>query len=86
LYFCSIVSEFVESALIDEQQSCTDVRSVFVSILQASELDNRDKKAAIIDYIAAGIKTVIYLIPISNISYWVLQLFTTVSFIFTTML
>ncbi|KAL5235272.1 hypothetical protein ACI65C_002682 [Semiaphis heraclei] len=52
-----IVSEIVDSALIDEQQSCTDVRSVFVSILQASELDNRDKKAAIIDYIAAGIKT-----------------------------
>ncbi|XP_060833715.1 ecdysone 20-monooxygenase-like isoform X2 [Rhopalosiphum padi] len=52
-----IVSEIVDSALIDEEQSCTDVRSVFVSILQASELDNRDKKAAIIDYIAAGIKT-----------------------------
>nr|QQL12330.1 cytochrome P450 CYP314A1 [Aphis craccivora] len=52
-----IVSEIVDTALIDEEQSCTDVRSVFVSILQVSELDNRDKKAAIIDYIAAGIKT-----------------------------
>ncbi|VVC29297.1 Hypothetical protein CINCED_3A009303 [Cinara cedri] len=52
-----IVSEIVDSALIDEQLSCTDVRSVFVSILQAPGLDNRDKKAAIIDYIAAGIKT-----------------------------
>lgn len=52
-----IVSDIVDSALVDEEQSCTDVRSVFVSILQASELDNRDKKAAIIDYIAAGIKT-----------------------------
>ncbi|XP_022173117.1 ecdysone 20-monooxygenase-like [Myzus persicae] len=52
-----IVSEIVDLALIDEQQSCSDVRSVFVSILQASDLDNRDKKAAIIDYIAAGIKT-----------------------------
>ncbi|XP_050430191.1 ecdysone 20-monooxygenase isoform X3 [Adelges cooleyi] len=52
-----IVSDIVDSALNDELQSCMDVRSVFVSILQASELDNRDKKAAIIDYIAAGIKT-----------------------------
>lgn len=48
----------MDSALRDELQSCNDVRSVFVSILQASDLDNRDKKAAIIDYIAAGIKTV----------------------------
>lgn len=54
----SIVSEIVDSALTDEEQSCTDVRSVFISILQAADLDNRDKKAAIIDYIAAGIKTV----------------------------
>jgi len=54
----SIVSEIVDSALIDEQQSYLDVCSVFVSILQASGLDSRDKKAAIIDYIAAGIKTV----------------------------
>nr|ARW79963.1 cytochrome P450 314A1 [Aphis citricidus] len=52
-----IVSEIVDTALIDEEQSCIDVRSVFISILQVSELDNRDKKAAIIDYIAAGIKT-----------------------------
>jgi len=63
------VSEIVDTALIDEEQSCTDVRSVFVSILQVSELDNRDKKAAIIDYIAAGIKTVIY----HNTSYYNLQ-------------
>lgn len=52
------MSEIVDSALIDEEQSYTDVRSVFISILQAPDLDNRDKKAAIIDYIAAGIKTV----------------------------
>lgn len=65
-----IVSEIVDSALIDEQQSCTDVRSVFMSILQASELDNRDKKAAIIDYIAAGIKTVIYLYLTSHVMYY----------------
>lgn len=57
-YYYSIVSEIVDAALIEEQQSCTDVRSVFVSILQASDMDSRDKKAAIIDYIAAGIKTV----------------------------
>jgi len=53
------MSEIIELALKDEKQSCTSVRSVFLSILQASNLDNRDKKAAIIDYIAAGIKTVI---------------------------
>jgi len=69
LFEFSIVSEIVDTALIDEEQSCTDVRSVFVSILQVSELDNRDKKAAIIDYIAAGIKTVIY----HNMSYYNLQ-------------
>lgn len=53
------MSEIIDPTLNDEKQSGTSKSSVFVSILQASKLDIRDKKAAIIDYIAAGIKTVI---------------------------
>ncbi|KAL4105170.1 hypothetical protein QTP88_020442 [Uroleucon formosanum] len=52
-----IMSEIIDPTLNDEKQSGTSKSSVFVSILQASKLDIRDKKAAIIDYIAAGIKT-----------------------------
>lgn len=55
-----MISELVDSALREEQETCeTDaVKSVFMSILQAHSLDVRDKKAGIIDFIAAGIKTV----------------------------
>lgn len=56
------MSELIDPVLNDEKQSGTSKSSVFVSILQTSKLDIRDKKAAIIDYIAAGIKTVIIII------------------------
>lgn len=35
-----------------------DVRSVFLGILKEEDLDNREKKSAIIDFISAGIETV----------------------------
>lgn len=35
-----------------------DLRSIFLNILALEELDIRDKKSAIIDFIAAGIETV----------------------------
>lgn len=59
-WWYSLISQLVDSALKDEQDTCeTDaVKSVFMSILQAPNLDTRDKKAGIIDFIAAGIKTV----------------------------
>lgn len=34
------------------------IEAVFLSILRHKELDMRDKKAAIVDFIAAGIHTV----------------------------
>lgn len=34
------------------------MRSVFLNILELKDLDIRDKKSAIIDFIAAGIETV----------------------------
>jgi len=51
----------VDNTLLDEQLECNDndVRSVFISILQTNDLDIKDKKSAIIDFIAAGIETVI---------------------------
>lgn len=52
----SIISGYVDEALADEFDTC-DVQTVFMSILNAPGLDIRDKKAAIIDFIAAGIKT-----------------------------
>ena len=50
----------VEKSRKEENDTCqtNDVQSVFVSILKAKGLDERDKKAAIIDFIAAGIRTV----------------------------
>lgn len=49
----------MDGALIEEQQECCDddVKSVFRSILCDKDLDVRDKKSAIIDFIAAGIET-----------------------------
>ncbi|PSN39633.1 hypothetical protein C0J52_13798 [Blattella germanica] len=54
-----IVSELVESALKEERDTCAvePVSSVFMSILNAHDLDIREKKSAIIDFIAAGIQT-----------------------------
>lgn len=39
-------------------ESEADLRSIFLNILELKDLDIRDKKSAIIDFIAAGIETV----------------------------
>lgn len=55
----SIISDIVDGALSEEQFEFydEDVGSVFRSILCDKDLDVRDKKSAIIDFIAAGIET-----------------------------
>lgn len=57
LSFLSIISEIVDDALNKEEFNDEDVGSVFRSILCDKDLDVRDKKSAIIDFIAAGIET-----------------------------
>lgn len=54
----NIISELVDTALAEENNTCEidAVKGVFMSVLQ-TDLDLREKKAAIIDFIAAGIQT-----------------------------
>lgn len=63
-WFCvrsfSIISEIVDAAIRENNIECADekgVNSVFFNILNEKDLDIRDKKSAIIDFIAAGIET-----------------------------
>lgn len=58
-HYYDVISGLVEAALREEEGTCEvePVRSVFMSILHAPDLDLRDKKAAVIDFIAAGITT-----------------------------
>lgn len=46
--------------MLEKQNDARDesVEAVFLSILRQKDLDMRDKKAAIVDFIAAGIHTV----------------------------
>lgn len=46
--------------MLEKQDDARDesVEAVFLSILRQKDLDMRDKKAAIVDFIAAGIHTV----------------------------
>lgn len=55
----NIISELMEESILEKQDEAKDesVEAVFLSILQQKELDIRDKKAAIVDFIAAGIHT-----------------------------
>lgn len=55
----NIISELVDTALTEQNNTCeiNVVKSVFMSMLQATGIDIREKKAAIIDFIAAGIQT-----------------------------
>lgn len=55
----NIISELVDTALVEQTNTCQvdAVKSVFMSMLQATGIDVREKKAAIIDFIAAGIQT-----------------------------
>lgn len=59
-FFFRIISDLVEKSLEEENQTCktSEVQGVFSSILTAKGLSTKDKKAAIIDFIAAGIQTV----------------------------
>ncbi|CAD7005251.1 unnamed protein product [Ceratitis capitata] len=58
-----VISEMVEVALEEDyltsagDESEADLRSIFLNILELKDLDIRDKKSAIIDFIAAGIET-----------------------------
>lgn len=56
----SIISEIVEATILEKRDDARDesVEAVFQSILKQKHLDMRDKKAAIVDFIAAGIHTV----------------------------
>ena len=58
----SVISEMVDKALEENNSNFMhqddDLRSVFLKILEIKDLDVRDKKSAIIDFIAAGIETV----------------------------
>lgn len=61
LCFFSIISEIVDTTLneneLDSYVDENSMNSVFYSILSAKDLDIRDKKSAIIDFISAGIET-----------------------------
>nr|XP_017019367.1 ecdysone 20-monooxygenase isoform X2 [Drosophila kikkawai] len=59
-----VISEIIDHELEEHKKSaaCEDeesagLRSVFLNILELKDLDIRDKKSAIIDFIAAGIET-----------------------------
>ncbi|KAL0113004.1 hypothetical protein PUN28_012322 [Cardiocondyla obscurior] len=55
----NIISDLVETTMLEKQDDARDesVEAVFLSILRQKDLDMRDKKAAIVDFIAAGIHT-----------------------------
>ncbi|XP_034943932.1 ecdysone 20-monooxygenase [Chelonus insularis] len=55
----NIISELLETTIWEQKENARDepVEAVFQSILRDKSLDMRDKKAAIIDFIAAGIHT-----------------------------
>lgn len=56
----SIISEIIETTIQEKRDDAKDesVEAIFQSILRQKNLDIRDKKAAIVDFIAAGIHTV----------------------------
>ncbi|XP_071868809.1 cytochrome P450 family 24 subfamily A member shade isoform X2 [Bombus fervidus] len=55
----NIISEIVEATILEKRNDARDesVEAVFQSILKQKSLDICDKKAAIVDFIAAGIHT-----------------------------
>lgn len=60
MFAFSIISEIVEATIWEKRDDARDesAEAVFQSILKQKSLDMRDKKAAIVDFIAAGIHTV----------------------------
>lgn len=55
-----IVSDLMDEAKLRTKGSAQDdgMREIFLKILENPALDMRDKKAAVIDFITAGIETV----------------------------
>ncbi|XP_006570230.2 cytochrome P450 314A1 isoform X3 [Apis mellifera] len=55
----NIISEIIETTIQEKRDDAKDesVEAIFQSILRQKNLDIRDKKAAIVDFIAAGIHT-----------------------------
>ncbi|KAF9416362.1 hypothetical protein HW555_006316 [Spodoptera exigua] len=55
----TIVSDLMEEAKLKTQKNASDeaMREIFMRILENPALDMRDKKAAVIDFITAGIET-----------------------------
>lgn len=55
-----MISELLDATAWEQRDDARDecVEAVFRSILREKHLDMRDKKAAIVDFIAAGIHTV----------------------------
>lgn len=55
----NIVSEIVDTTIEHESVECgdDDVKCVFYKLMQEKDLDVREKKSAIIDFISAGIET-----------------------------
>lgn len=59
--FCfSIISELLDTTIREQNENARDepVEAVFQSILREKNLNIKDKRAAIVDFIAAGIHTV----------------------------
>ncbi|XP_014212517.1 ecdysone 20-monooxygenase isoform X2 [Copidosoma floridanum] len=56
----NIISELIEATINEHHESASDedIEAVFLSILREKSLDIREKRAAIVDFIAAGIHTV----------------------------
>ncbi|CAD7080607.1 unnamed protein product [Hermetia illucens] len=54
----NVVSDIIDNTASDDDASCDDdLKCVFLEILKNDQLDIREKKSAIIDFIAAGIET-----------------------------
>lgn len=51
----ALKEDYLTSASDDNEAA---MRSIFLNILELKDLDIRDKKSAIVDFIAAGIETV----------------------------
>lgn len=58
--FSRVVSDLMEEAKSQKRNVAQDdgMKEIFIKILENPALDVRDKKAAIIDFITAGIETV----------------------------
>lgn len=57
--FCSIISEIIEKAQSSLSNIATDdVKSILKSIVERDDVDEKEKKSTLIDFVAAGVLTV----------------------------